>query len=159
MYKQIYPEFDNMTIPVSCNRCSAAFLGEEVFGSLQSRHKRSSYVMAYWNTANGSIIDEIGTGELTPGIVQKFIIHNLIVGDESRLHLLALVKWLLPLADPLRYYCGKPVEAWGCDMYDDFGPSAFMPIQRINCKFVRADGNLSGKYVSFICPISKGLNV
>lgn len=44
-------------------------------------------------------------------------------------------------------------------MFDIFWPSAFIPVSRMYCKYVRADGELSGKNVSFICPLNIGTNI
>ncbi|CAG2255384.1 unnamed protein product [Mytilus edulis] len=110
MYRTIYPELQNASVPSSCWRCSVVSLSGEVFGSEKSRHKRSSYVMAYWNKPGGNILNEVGEGELTPGIIEKFIVHNLIVGDENNIHLLAKIRWMIPDANRPRHYCGEPVE-------------------------------------------------
>ncbi|CAC5424974.1 unnamed protein product [Mytilus coruscus] len=53
------------------------------YGSWESRHKRSSFVMAYWNAEDGQIVEDVGTGDLLPGIVQTYYLHNLIVENES----------------------------------------------------------------------------
>lgn len=138
--------------------CSVSLSGE-VFGSEKSRHKRSSYVMAYWNKPGGNILNEVGEGELTPGIIEKFIVHNLIVGDENNIHLLAKIRWMIPDANRPRHYCGEPVEVWSSNMHETNGPSAYMPVQRIFCRYVRANGNISGKPVAFVCPLNRGMNV
>ncbi|CAC5372292.1 SLC37A3 [Mytilus coruscus] len=72
--------------------------------------------MAYWNKPGGNILNEVGEGELTPGIIEKFIVHNLIVGDENNIHLLAKIRWMIPDANRLRHYCGEPVETIDNDM-------------------------------------------
>lgn len=158
-YKAIYPDLAHMVFPESCRKCSSITLRNEVYGSWESRHKRSSFVMAYWNSGDGQILEEVGTGELIPGIVQTYYIHNLIVEDRSKVHIFAKVNWLTPLPDRFRYHCGKPVEVWTRDIYDVFGPSAFIPVQKIYCKYVRADGKLSEKLVSYICPLNNRMNI
>lgn len=159
MYKVLYPGLQHTVIPMSCQRCNVLYLGNEVFGSWNSRYTRSSYIMAYWNSVGGQIIAETGTGDLAPGIVQKYIIHNLIVNGESRIHFLAKVHWLSPLASRYRHYCGSPVEAWDNTVFEAFGPSAFMPVQRIYCRYLTAERLVLGKHVTFICPLNKGLNI
>lgn len=160
-YKHIYPElYDYIEcIPKSFRKCSSICLRGEVYGSNQSRHKRSSFVMAYWHSTDGKIIEEVGSGELRPGVIQYFLQHNLIVDDESRVHLFAKVLWLASLPNMYRYHCGKPVELWRQNVFDTFGPSAFIPVQRISCKYICADGMLLNKCVSYICPVIKGVNV
>ncbi|CAC5383016.1 unnamed protein product [Mytilus coruscus] len=159
MYRTIYPELQNASVPSSYRRCSVVSLSGEVFGSEKSNNKRSSYVMAYWNKPGGNILNEVGEGELTPGIIEKFIVHNLIVGDENNINLLAKIRWMIPDANRLRHYCGEPVEVWSSNMHETNGPSAYMPVQRIFCRYVRANGNISGKPVAFVCPLNRGMNV
>ncbi|CAC5383149.1 unnamed protein product [Mytilus coruscus] len=77
------------------------------YGSWESRHKRSSFVMAYWNAEDGQIVEDVGTGDLLPGIVQTYYLHNLIVENESKVHLFAKVNWLELLPDRYRYHCDK----------------------------------------------------
>lgn len=105
------------------------------------------------------IIEEVGSGELRPGVIQYFLQHNLIVDNKSRVHLFAKVLWLASLPNMNRYHCGKPVELWRQNVFDTFGPSAFIPVQRISCKYICADGMLLNECVSYICPVIKGVNV
>ncbi|XP_071143344.1 uncharacterized protein [Mytilus edulis] len=158
-YSVMYPDLSEAVIPESCRKCTAVSLGNEVYGSWDSRHKRSSFVMAYWHTKDGEIITETGTGDLTPGIIQTYYLHNLLVRGDNNIHLFARVKWLRALPARYRYHCGRPVEVWSQEMFEPFGPSAFIPVARIYCKFVRADGELSGRKVSFICPLNTGTNI
>jgi len=160
-YQHLYPDLKESIscMPNSFRRCSVVFLGKEAFGSAQSRHKRSSYVMAYWHCIDGKILNDVGSGVLIPGIIQYFILHNLIVADESRVHLFAKVLWLMPLPNMYKFHCGKPVEIWNRDLFDTFGESAFIPVQRIHCKYIRADCKLYNKRVSYICPLNNGINV
>lgn len=158
-YRTMYVDVSNMVFPQSCQKCTFVTLKNEVYGSWESRHRRSSFIMAYWNAGDGQILEEPGTGTLFPGVVQTFYRHNVIIDNENNIHMFAKVRWLFPLTDCFRYHCGKPVEVWNRDIYDVFGPSAFIPLQRIYCKYVCADGNLSGKPVSFICPLNNALNI
>lgn len=160
-YCHLYPS-DNEHIdcmPKSFRKCSSITFGGEVFGSYKSRHKRSSYIMAYWHDNDGKIISDVGSGDLQPGIIQYFVQHNLLMGNESRVHLFAKVFWLMPFPNVYRFHCGKPVEIWKKNIYDTFGPSAFIPVQRIFCRYICAEGKLYNKSVSYICPIMKGMNV
>lgn len=113
-YCHLYPS-DNEHIdcmPKSFRKCSSITFGGEVFGSYKSRHKRSSYIMAYWHYNDGKIISDVGSGDLQPGLIQYFVQHNLLIGNESRVHLFAKVFWLMPLPNVYRFHCGKPVEIW-----------------------------------------------
>lgn len=132
-YKHIYSELDDYIecIPKSFRKCSSICLGGEVYGSNQSRHKRSSFVMAYWHSTDGKIIEEVGSGELRPGVIQYFLQHNLIVDNKSRVHLFAKVLWLASLPNMFRYHCGKPVELWRQNVFDTFKPSAFIPENKL----------------------------
>ena len=133
--------------------------GTEVFGSLKSRYKRSSCIMAYWNGREGRINSDTETCSLTPGLVQYYIRHNLIVEGKSTVHLLAKVNWLLPVMPNIRHYYGDPISTWSKCLFDVDGPSSFIPVQRIRCKFVLAEGQVRNKKVSVVCPINSGLNI
>lgn len=162
MYTTIYPDLlDSINnMPMSYRKCSTISLGKEVFGSWKSRHRRSSVVMAYWHIpCEGTIATEECYGQLVPGVIQEFIFHNLLVGGESKLHIFAKIYWLQKLPDLYRYHCGKPVEVWSKDLYDVWGSSAFLPVQRIFCKCVRAEGKLLQKEVHFIFPLSCKLGI
>lgn len=160
-YCHIYSDLQDFIdcMPKSFRKCGSVSVGGEVYGSYQSRHKRSSFIMAYWHSADGKILSDVESGDIHPGVIQYFIQHNLIVRGESRVHLFAKVLWLMPLPNVYRFHCGKPVEIWRQNIYDTFGPSAFIPVQRINCKYICADGKLYNKNVTYVCPIVKGINI
>lgn len=91
----------------SFRKCSSITFGGEVFGSFKSRHKRSSYIMAYWHDNDGKIISDVGSGDLQPGVIQNFVQQNLLMGNESRVHLFAKDFWLMPLPYVYRIHCGQ----------------------------------------------------
>lgn len=157
-YKRLYPTLDEntYTVPISCRKCSAIQVGNELVGSFESRYKRSSTVMANWNGFAGSIVDDDET-DLRPGVVEKIIVHNLLLDNESKRHVFVIMSWYLPLLD-IRKYCGKPVDIWSRKV-DVFGEASFMPIQRIRCKCIQVPGKVRNKSVLYICPISRILNV
>jgi len=60
--------------------------------------------MAYWHNKDGKIWNGEGICELVPGIIQYFLIHTLIDGDECKVHLFAKVFWLKSLPSVYRYH-------------------------------------------------------
>lgn len=72
----MYSDVSIMIYPESCQKCSFVTLRNEVYGSWESRHRRLSFIMAYWNTRDGKIIEDTGAGTLVPGIVQTFYRHH-----------------------------------------------------------------------------------
>lgn len=155
MYGTLYSsaEYRNMHI---CNTCrSAKYV--DIFGSIlgvkMGRSSRSSMIIAYWHKDDGQICtyDDM---DLTPwpGQIQQLIVHNVIFGQKSNVHLLARVQWFSKLDEQTFKHYGKPVEAWHSNVFDVEGPSTYIPVQRIKSKFVYAFDKIRGKNVIVVMP-------
>ena len=116
-------------------------------------------ILANWNNVNGKIIENrMKNVEIVPEVIDFVLLHNLIVDDVIRPHLLLKVFWYAPKFG-LKSYCGPPVEVWSRDIYDVEGESSFMPIRRIYSKFVESTGVVRNKKVVFVCPVHKKINI
>lgn len=157
MYKIVYQLNDDYDFlcSISFMKFKAVSLGNETIGSIKSRYCRSAYIMSNWNAGNGQIVAE-NDDRLWPGIVEYFLRHNLVLNGRSMVHILAKITWLAPNLE-MKKHCGAPVEVWSSNIFDDSGPSIFLPIQRIRCKFVYAQGKVGNRKVLFIVPIGKNL--
>lgn len=155
MYSTLYPSIEESNLFV-CNTCrSAKYV--DIFGSVLGvklgRSSRSSMIIAYWHKDDGNICtyDDM---ELAPhpGQIQKLIVHNVMIGNQSCVHLLARVQWFKkPDEETFKHY-GKPIEAWHSNMFDRDGPSTYIPVQRIKSKFVFAYDVIRGKNVIVVMP-------
>ncbi|XP_048254385.1 uncharacterized protein LOC125381544 [Haliotis rufescens] len=147
MYRALYGETVE-TLP-AVREIKTLYLGSEVFGSAKSQSVRSSYITAYWTDGDG----KIGWGvSPRPGKVLRYLQHSARVDGIEKRHILAEVQWYRELEDKLKNHCGRPVEAWHSSMYVDSGPSSFMPIQRIKGKFVKIEGQIGTRTVTFVSP-------
>jgi hypothetical protein len=104
-YKHIYPNVNAFQSPIENVYAYLLVKKYMVLFNLATSVRHLS-----WHTNDGKIIEEVGSADLHPGVNQYFLQHNLIVGDESRVHLFANVLWLAPLPSMYRYHCGKPVH-------------------------------------------------
>lgn len=70
----------------------------DIFGSVLGvklgRSSRSSMIIAYWHKDDGNICtyDDMELAP-RPGQIQKLIVHNVMIGNKSCVHLLARVQW------------------------------------------------------------------
>lgn len=155
MYGTLYSNAEHRNMHI-CNTCrSAKYV--DIFGSIlgvkMGRSSRSSMIIAYWHKDDGQICtyDDM---DLTPwpGQIQQLIVHNVIFGQKSHVHLLAKVKWFSKLDEQTFKHYGKPVEAWHSNVFDVEGPTTYIPVQRIKSKFVYAYDKIGGKNVIVVMP-------
>ena len=61
LYNKLYRDLDfsRCMVPHSFRRCTSVIIGNEIFGTIQSRNMRNSMIIANLNNANGKIIDNI----------------------------------------------------------------------------------------------------
>lgn len=151
----MYPNLQ-LKVSRSCRKSTSIVIGNETFGCLGSRYKRSAIIFANWNAGFGKIVAET-EHDMRPGVIDKLIVHSVFHDQEAKTHILAVVSWYKPLVH-LRKFCGKPTEVWSRET-EPFGEASFMPVQRIRRKCVQAAGKARNKNVLFICPVSEKLNI
>ena len=158
MYKALYPQAATIETHVSYRKANFIYIGKEVFGSCSSRTRRSSTVLAYWHSTGGDImLFERMYLRPRPGIVEEYLMHVATIDGDPRVHIIARIKWYLPINN--KDYYGNPVEVWSSELYDDSGPSKFMPVQRIKSKFVKLVIRKWGRNVLVVFPRDYGLNI
>ena len=155
MYNTLYSsaEMRNMEVCKTCRSPKYVDIFGSVLGVKIGRSCRSSMIIAYWHKEDGQICS-YNDMELTPrpGQIQKLIVHNVIIGNKSYVHLLARVQWFSKPDEQIFKQFGKPVEAWHSNVYDVEGPSTYIPVQRIKAKFVYAFEKIRGKQVIAVMP-------
>ena len=132
--------FDDSTVidmPFIVTECKAVKVGSMSYGSLQSQTSRNATFLANCARPYESLACTTGCNDTRPGQVLKFSCHCVKVksmsvdsSDERYEFYLAQVSWFSK--HPERYAYGPPVELW-CNTFEIFGPSCFIPIQRIRC--------------------------
>ena len=130
---------------------SVEFCGDR-YGSLQSRSERSSYVIAPWVGLRGQI--DPTTSDPRPGVVQYYLKQNVCLDGEWRTLVMARVSWFQEHPDRHRHGSGT-TEIWCKDLFEPLGPSTFIPVQRIRCKFVGTVQAWRRENVLFVLPLER----
>lgn len=114
--------------------------------------------MAPWAKEDGTIYPDTEPIKIIrPGKVLYYILNKVqISGGSYREHIFAVVGWLSE--HPCRSLYGKPMEVWDHSKYIQDGPSTFLPVHKIVCRFVAGYGKVSMPHrnedkVMFVCPI------
>ena len=103
-----------------------------------SRYGRHSSVLASWAGIDGDI--DISYG-LRPGRIQLLFLYRFCSADGS-LHLLPMAKIEWYKAHPQKADFGVGLEVWDRNEFEQPGPSSFMPIACVRCKFAPAYGSI-----------------
>ena len=150
-YCTMYPteQYTSSKISAAAQKYSQIKVCNEIFGSQNSRSKRSSYVLAKWCGRNG-IID---TSCLRPACISYFIKHSVMVSGSFRAHYFAVVRWFEH--HPSRNLLGDPVELWCHDLYESLGPASYLPVQRIHTKFVAAKDKFNEETLLVVMPLQQ----
>ena len=88
----IYPGeiYLHSNISAAVRKYSQIKIGNEVYGSQNSRSKRSSYILAKWCGRNGAVDD---SASLRPASIDYFIKHTVQVDGCMVPHIFAVVNW------------------------------------------------------------------
>ena len=127
----------------------------ENYGSRFSRLNRSTYIVAKWADQYGGNVSQ-DNAELRPGVVLYYIKQTVTIGEHVGTFCFARVQWFQ--YHPHRFHCGTSgvvPEVWCANLFDCFGASAFLPIQRISGKFLPGYDKVAGENVLFVLPLNK----
>ena len=145
-------EFQNGTA-IFDRYAGVEFLGER-YGSLDSRSNRSSYIIAPWVGVNGNI--DPTTCNARPGVVSYYIKQNVFLDGEWRTLIMARVNWFQEHPERHNHRSGT-TEIWCKDIFEPLGPASFMPVQRIQCKFVGTVQKWKRENVLFVLPLERNM--
>ena len=117
MYIHLYPQLSesDFSIPLSIRKYSSVTAPLFRYDS----NGKGSNVLANW-TDQAQIITNIQ--DQTPGKVQYYFTHSILLDSVLTQHLIAYVTWYEP--HPNRNKLGKPLEIWYKDMYQTRGHPA-----------------------------------
>ena len=111
--------------------------------------------MAKWaDQYDGNV--NLDAADARPGIVMYFIKQTVTIDGRVCTFSFARVNWFQ--FHPSRFHCGASgvtPEVWCANVFDSFGASSFLPIQRIGDKFLPAYDKLAGENVLYVLPLSK----
>lgn len=68
-------------------------------------------------------------------------------------HLFAVVQWFEH--HPFRNRLGDPVELWCYDLYESIGPASYLPVQRIQSKFVAGKDVFNQETLLVVMPLQQ----
>ena len=145
-------EFQNGTAIFDCY-ARVEFLGER-YGSLDSRSERPSYIIAPCVGVNGKI--DPTTCDARPGVVSYYVKQNVFLDGGWRSLIMARVNWFQEHPDRHTHQSGT-TEIWCKDIFEPLGPASFIPVQRIQCKFVGTVQKWKRENVLFILPLERNI--
>ena len=143
-------EFRNGTFIFDCY-ASVEFCGEQ-YGSLDSRSERSSYVIAPWVGVGGQINPD--TSDARPAVVRYYMKQNICIQGQWKTLVMAYVSWFQKHPDRHKRQ-GRTTEIWCKDIFEPLGAASFLPVQRIQCKFVGTVQTWKRENVLFVLPFEK----
>ena len=159
MYKELYrlteEDLNNCLIPSSGYSSRTIYMYGTVLGSTLSRSRRSAFIMAHWGEEDSMAISN-GSVKPRPGEIECFLFHNFIIAGKVKQHIFAKVKWFKKAPGVVTDLYRQPVQVWQ-NLYEEEGPSSFLPVQRIKSKFVSHKTVLKHKNVVIVIPREKYL--
>ena len=152
-YKTFFPTFTVDDVPRLFDKYESIQLAGVKYGSGMSRLNRSSYVLARWAGRFNGEIDITGS-DLRPAFVKYFVRQIISFDGSSYSFCFARVVWFQ--AHPSRYLLGQSTvspQLWCRNSFEPFGPSSFLPVQRITDKFVAGYGEVNRETVMYVLPL------
>ena len=143
-------EFRNGTV-IFDRYASVEFCGER-YGSLDSRSERSSYVIAPWVGVGGQINSD--TSDARPAVVRYYMKQNICIHGQWKTLVMAYVSWFQKHPDRHKRQSGT-TEIWCKDIFEPLGAASFLPVQRIQCKFVGTVQTWKRENVLFVLPLER----
>ena len=117
------------------------------------KNPRLLYIVAYW-CKDGSEIAKYNEYDTTPllGINRYFLKHSIIVHNKSFEQWFACCEWFQSVNTDIRYRFGNPVEVLYRNLFKQFGPASYTPVQCVLSKFGHAPYDLRSNDLIVIFP-------
>ena len=156
VYHALYPAELNIDIGdlhFTIKKFSSIFVGAEKFGSkAESQSLRSARVLASWHSGEGLIS---ATSPLSPGIVDYFMCHKLIINGMEREHYFACVRWFKKHPSNQCLGSFNTLCLWDANNFESRSSSYFLPVSRIHSLFTGACLTIGSVKLMAVCPISR----
>ena len=150
VYQIFFPSIHLPAIPEFYDKYASTECAGEHYGSKFSRLNRSSFVLAKWaDRTDGNVNTD--TSDAIPGIILYFAKRTIKVDDHLCTFCFARVSWFQ--YQPRRFYCGSSgisPEVWCANLFDCFGASAFVSVQRILGRFLPSYDLLADETVLYV---------
>lgn len=155
VYQIFFPQVSLVAIPEFYDKYASIECAGKQYGSQFSRLNRSSYILAKWaDQYDGNV--KLDAADARPGIVLYFIKQTVTIGERVCTSCFARVNWFQ--YHPKRFHCGASgvtPELWCANVFDSFGASSFVPIQRICGEFLPGYDKLARENVLYVLPLNK----
>ena len=145
VYKCLYPEqsLDWKSMAETIKKYSTVTIGNQLYSSkLECRTLRSGRIYASWAAADGEALN-LNSLEFFAGYVLYYFSHSINLNGKFAQHVFACVLWHKPDENPDRF--GNPTKTWKLNDFLAYGPSRFLPVQRIYCRFAAAETQVEGE--------------
>ena len=150
-YKVLYNQAANyQQISFYAKKHSKIKFGNNVYGSQQSKSKRSSFILAAWCGRDGKV--DINTVDFRPGRVLYFFKHSFTIQQNVVPHVFAFVQWYQHHSSQHNVATTR-METWCANLFEPFGPASFLPVQRIQSQFVAGFNSMNDEDTLYVCPI------
>ena len=149
-YCTLYPHLHLATafLNSTYNKYSSLCVGEERFGSgTESRLYKHARVMASWVGDEG----KISLGISRPGRVKYFFEHSFVIDKKQYGHCFACVQWFKGY--PNNSLFKNPLSVYYAKVFKLPGPATFIPVQRIQSRFVAINRRYNNVDTVIVCPL------
>ena len=147
-YKVLYNQAANyQQISFYAKKHSIIKFGNNVYGSQQSKSKRSSFILAAWCGRDGKV--DINTVDFRPGRVLYFFKRSFTIQQNVVPHVFAFVQWYQHHSSQHNVATTR-METWCANLFEPFGPASF---QRIQSQFVAGFNSMNDEDTLYVCPI------
>ena len=155
LQKSLYPEqaVEKNALAETIKTFSSLTLGNQFYGSkIECRSLRSGRIYASWAAADQ---DELNLNEfvLFAGYVLFYFSHSIKLNGKFVQHVFASVMWYKSDDNPNQF--GNPTKTWKLNEFLAYGPSHFLPVQRIYCRFAAAETLVEGEKKIVTVPLDR----
>ena len=142
--KSLYPDqpITRMDMSKTIKVYSTVMIGSHRFSSkMECRSLRSSRIYASWTAKEGDL--NLTGLVLWAGCVLCYFSHSIKWNGKFVGHVFARVLW--HKADENPDHFGNPTKTWKLNDHVPNGPSRFLPVQRIYCRYAAAEIEVDGE--------------
>ena len=144
VYQSLYPNqsIERSAMAETIKMYSTVMVNNQRFGSkIECRSLHSSRVYASWAAGQGDLnLDEL---IFYAGYVLYYFSHSIKFNGKLFQHVFARVLWHKPDQNPDQF--GNPTKTWKLNDLVGNGPSSFLPVNRIYCRYAAAETLVDGE--------------
>ena len=149
VYQSLYPQLaiEVKDMAEILKKFSTISLRNQRYGSkLECRSLRSAWILASWGNEEHLRLDSLS---FVAGYVLFLFPHSIKLGQRFVEHVFACTVWQKEDEDPEQF--GNPTKTWKLNKYVAHGPSRFLPVERIYCRYSAAEILLDGETKTCLC--------